>query len=158
MRLLGGGLLAVSGLLWGLDRARRLGRRVERLGELLRFMQFLRTEIAYSSSPLRQMLAMGQDIFCQAAAEHPQFEEDPVAALGEAGGALLLWKKDQALFQGLVQGLGASDTQGQLEHLALYKALAEAGLSEAKEELAQKRRLYLALGGFGGLAACILVL
>ena len=62
------------------------------------------------------------------------------------------------MFQGFVQGLGASDTQGQLEHLALYMTLTESSLKEAREEMVQKRRLYLALGTFAGIAACILIL
>ena len=158
MRRLGGGLLAVSGMLWGLDRARGLARRTERLRELLNFMQFLRTEIAYSAYPLGQLLAMGQNLFSQAAVKRPRFKEDPVAALAEAGRALLPWAKDRVMFQGFVQGLGASDTQGQLEHLALYMTLTESSLKEAREEMIQKRRLYLALGTFAGIAACILIL
>lgn len=158
MRLLGGGLLALSGLLWGLDRAERLSRRVERLRELLRFMQFLRTEITYSAYPLGELLARGQDPFCQEAQRQTDFSAYPVAALEQAGKTLLFHKKDEELYLGFLQGLGASDAQGQLEHLALYMALTETSLSEAQEELSQKRRLYLALGAFGGIGACLLIL
>ena len=67
-------------------------------------------------------------------------------------------RKDRELFQNFVQGLGASDTQGQLEHLELYMDLLRERLREAREEYMQKNRLYIALGLFAGVALCVIIL
>lgn len=158
MKLLGCLLLTASGLCWGLERSRRLRRRTELLEELLGLMQFLHTEISYSACSLGQMLAMGSDSFSRAAAELHIFSQEPAAALAEAGSSLLQCRRDRELFHSFAQGLGASDTQGQMEHLELHMALARERLREAREDYAQKNRLYITLGLFTGAAVCIIIL
>lgn len=156
MKLLGGILLVLSGLCWGLGEAGRLSRRVRLLTEFQQLMQALRTEIAYSSRPLGEMLSGRDCRFCRAAADRPEFGWNPAEALARAGEELLQTPKDRRLFQDFAQGLGSSGSQGQLEHLELHMALAEENLKEAREECREKRRLYIALGLFGGLTVCIL--
>lgn len=158
MKLLGCLLLTASGLCWGLDRARRLGRRADLLVELLRLMQFLRTEIQFSACTLAQLFAMGDDPFSREAVKRPGFSQDPAAALTEAGDALLSRERDRALLRGFAQGLGASGTQGQLEHLELYMGLVRERLREAREEYAQKNRLYIALGLLAGVAVWVVII
>lgn len=158
MKWIGGGLLLLSGLLWGWERARGLCLRTERLTELLGFMQFLRTQISFSAHSLCDLLHMGQDPFCVEAEKAQDSQKEPIRALDRAGKALLTDPRDRELFHRFIQALGASDTQGQLEHLGLYMALVQGRLDEAKREQAQKSRLYLVLGIVAGLSACILFL
>ncbi|RKJ39622.1 hypothetical protein D7X94_11715 [Acutalibacter sp. 1XD8-33] len=158
MRLLGGILLVLSGLCWGLGEAGRLSRRARLLTEFQQLMQALRTEISYSSRPLGEIISKSESRFCREAADRPEFRRNPAEALARTGEELLRNPKDRQLFRDFAQGLGASDTQGQIEHLRLHMALGEENLREAREECREKRRLYIALGLFGGLAACIVVM
>ncbi len=155
MKLLGAALLVLSGLLWGLGRSAELRRRVELLTDLLRLIRQLAAEIAYSARPLPELLQRSPSRFCQKAAERPSFGADPRTALEEAGEALLRDPGDRALFRDFAAGLGASGAQGQLEHLELCQALAQARLEEARAACREKQRLYVALGLFGGLTVCL---
>lgn len=158
MKLLGALLLMLSGLAWGMERAGALRRRVELLMDLLCLLQRLSVEIAYSARPLGEMLAAGESRFCRKAMEWEGFAADPAGGLAWAGEQLLNHQKDRELLYGFAQGLGASDSQGQQEHLRLYQALAGDRLREAQEAYGQKKRLYLALGLFAGLTVSIVIL
>ena len=48
--------------------------------------------------------------------------------------------------------------QGQLEHIALYRALLEPRLEQARADAAQKSRVLVALGLFGGITLSLLLL
>lgn len=158
MKLAGGALVILGGLLWGWERARALSRRVARLTELQKLIQWLRTEISYSARPLTSMLLTGDSLFCREAVALPAFDRDPREALAQAGEALLENEKDRRLVRDLTAGLGASDVQGQLEHLQLYFALTGENLDEAREACREKRRLYLGLGVLAGMGICIVMI
>lgn len=96
--------------------------------------------------------------FCRLAERDSQFLSDPAGALERAGVALLQEPGDVELYLGFVRGLGVSDTQGQLEHIALYRALLEPRLEQARADAAQKSRVLVALGLFGGITFSLLLL
>ena len=96
--------------------------------------------------------------FCRLAERGSQFLSDPAGALERAGRALLQEPGDVELYLGFVRGLGVSDTQGQLEHIALYRALLEPRLEQARADAAQKSRVLVALGLFGGITLSLLLL
>lgn len=158
MKAVGGLMLVLSGLVWGLGRSGELARRVELLTELLSLVRILKAEVGYSARPVGELLALSDTRLCRMARERPCFATDPSAALIEAGSAALSRQPDKELLAGFAHGLGASDTQGTMEHLGLYSALVEARLEEAREELAQKRRLFPALGLFAALTVTIIIL
>lgn len=158
MKALGMVMLVLGGFLLGLGRAGELKRRVSLLTELLALMQGLRAEIAWSARPLQEILALDESCFCKEARAREDFQENPAGALARTGEALLSRRADRELLAGFAKGLGASDTQGQLSHLELYMALTKDSLAGARAEYAQKYRLYTALGLFGGLAVCVVLL
>lgn len=124
-----------------------------------KLLQELRAGIGYSSRPLTELL-LEQDgsPFCREAAKQKSFSEDPVRALELAGDALFFREKDRALFRGFAQGLGSSGTASQLEHIDLYAAMLEPHLQEARSDREKKARLYVSLGLFAGIAACLVLL
>lgn len=146
MKALGGLLLAVSGLIWGLSRSGELHSRVERLTELLSLIRILKAEVCYSARPIGELLCRSSCKLCKLAAERWDFHANPAEALLEAGKSLYSRREDLNLLAGFTQGLGVSDTQGTLEHLDLYTGLIQARLEEAQAELSKKQRLYPALG------------
>lgn len=151
--------MILSGLLLGLWSAGELKRREAILLDLKQMIQTFRTGISYSARPLAELVESGRDSrFCRLAAEDPSLFQDPRGALRSAGKRLLTCPEDADLYEGLIRGLGESDTQGQLEHLNLYGALLEDNLSRAKAEKEKKSRLYVCLGLFGGITLCLLLL
>ncbi|WP_322173343.1 stage III sporulation protein AB [Acutalibacter caecimuris] len=158
MKLVGAIFLILSGVIWGIEQAGSLKRRVERLTDLFCLVRQMLTEITYSSRPLSEMIAAGDSLFCRKAIERESFADDPASALAWAGDQILTCQKDKDLLSGFTQNLGTSDTQGQQEHLQLYLALIGDRLQEARDAYGQKRRLYLALGLFAGLTVCIVIL
>ena len=159
MKLWGMALIVLSGLLAGLLAASRLKRRVRLLHDLQALLQGFSTGIRFCSGSLSELIVEHQESpFCRQAEREPEFPEDPAGALEQAGRVLLWETGDLEWYQGMVRGLGVSDTQGQLEHLSLYQALLEPRLEQAREEARQKCRVQVALGLFSGIVLSLLLL
>ena len=159
MKFLGAVLLVASGLLAGLAGAARLKRRARLLLDLKTLLQAFQTGIRYAAESLAGLVLENQaSRFCRLAERDSQFLSDPAGALERAGVALLQEPGDVELYLGFVRGLGVSDTQGQLEHIALYRALLEPRLEQARADAAQKSRVLVALGLFGGITLSLLLL
>lgn len=158
MKLAGAFFLVLAGLAWGMGRSRELRQRVEALSELQRLMQWIRTEISWSARPLPELISVGDSPFCREAVKESCFPADASHALLQAGRRLLPQEKDRILLQSFTSGLGTSDIQGQLEHLALCMARVENSLEDAREAVRDRSRLYVGLGAFGGIGLCVLLL
>lgn len=62
-----------------------------------------------------------------------------------------------ALGREFCRGLGKSDLEGQLKYCDIYFARFNSLLNSAKAERADKEKLYISLGAFGGIAIFILL-
>ena len=134
-------------------------RRARLLLDLETMLQAFQTGIRYAAESLAGLVLENQaSRFCRLAERDSQFLSDPAGALERAGCALLQEPGDVELYLGFVRGLGVSDTQGQLEHIALYRALLEPRLEQARADAAQKSRVLVALGLFGGITLSLLLL
>lgn len=158
MKPLGALLLTAAGFLLGWGRARELSERVALLTDLRQLVSGLSAEIGFTARPLPELLARSGSRFCRRAVGDGLFSADPRAALGRAGEALLKNAGDRAWFGDFVSGLGATDAAGQQEHLRLCGALLEDRLREAREDAAQKRRLYVVLGAFAGVTVSLVLI
>lgn len=159
MRILGLLLLMLCGGLWGLYRAYALAERARMLLALRQLVERFRTGIASAAPPLEQLLRQDHSCpFCALALGDPDFPDRPRLALEHACLALLANREDRSLAQGLVSGLGASDREGQLKHLALYAGLLEESAARARREREEKARLYLCLGLCAGTGLGLLLL
>lgn len=159
MKLLGAALLVLSGLIAGIAGAGRLKRRVRLLLDLKALMQAFQTGIRYAAGSLAELILERQDSsFCRLAERDGDFLWDPSKALEKAGRYLLWDQGDLDLYLGFVAGLGVSDTQGQLEHIGLYRSLLEPRLLQAQEEARQKARVFIAVGLFAGVTLSVLLL
>lgn len=159
MKLLGALLILASGFLMGITGVKQLKKRERELLELKQLMQRFRTGIGFSSWGLEELTLRNTDIaLCRAAKAFLEKGEEPKAALSRAGEGLFSKKEDAALYRGFLLGLGTSGAQEQLKHIELYDELLSANLSKAKEEVEAKSKVYLALGTFGGVALCLILL
>lgn len=159
MELLGAVLLILSGLLAGILAAARLKRRVRLLLDLKVLLQGFQTGIRYAAGSVAELILERQDSpFCRLAERDGEFLLDPVKALGRAGECLLWDSGDLELYRGFVEGLGVSDTQGQMEHIGLYRSLLEPRILQAQEEAKQKVKIFIAVGLFAGVTLSLLLI
>lgn len=156
---MGASLLVLSGLMAGVLGAIRLKRRVRLLLDLKSLLQEFQTGIRYAAGSLPELILERLDSpFCRLAEREGEFLLDPAKALAQAGKSLLWDQGDLELYLGFVSGLGVSDTQGQIEHIGLYRSLLEPRLERAQEEAAQKGKVYIGLGIFAGVTISLLLL
>lgn len=129
---------------------------------LLDFKRMLcafKTGIGYAARPLADLIAETRESrFCEEAARNELVLTEPKTALRQAGEKFLSRREDMDLFEMFVQGLGESDTQGQLEHISLCAELLEGAIARATEERERKSRLYVCMGLFGGITLCMVLL
>lgn len=158
VKLLGAALLILSGLLAGILAAGRLKRRVRLLLDLKALFQAFQTGIRYAAGSVAELILEREESpFCRLAERDGEFLLDPVKALGRAGECLLWDGGDLELYRGFVEGLGVSDTKGQLEHIGLYRSLLEPRLAQAREEARQKTKIFIGVGLFAGVALSLLL-
>lgn len=143
--------------------SRKLSIRVTQLEGFLAFVSSARTEIRYSALPVEQILEKhGRNLrFLELCGIYYSNGEEFSRAWnhglekGTAGTGLR--EKELGFMRDFGQGFGATDLEGQLSHCQLYLDLIGGELTQAKEEKAQKSKLYFMLGIFGGLAAALLI-
>ncbi len=152
-------LLALSGLGGGWLFARRLRLRRDFLTAFLTFLSQLATALRYRRDAVYTLVNSSGELF-----EIPP--SDFTLPFAEAWDKQLhtlpaKWKlraRDMELLRDFGARLGTTDTQGQLEHIALYQALFQKQLAQAREDITQKARLYQALGLFIGVSAALTLL
>ena len=65
---------------------------------------------------------------------------------------------DMALLRDFGDGLGTTDVEGQLSHIALYQGMFSKQQSGAEDDILQKSKLYKSLGLFAGVSAALMFL
>lgn len=141
----------------------RLAMRVEQLEAILRFISAAQTEIRFSALPVEQIVQKhGEDLeFLRICGEDCKNGSSFITAwesgVNEGTKSKGLNQKDISLLRGFGREFGASDTDGQLSHCALYNELISDGLKNAREEKTRKSKLYQMLGVFSGMAAALLL-
>jgi stage III sporulation protein AB len=151
------------GTLAGYMESHRLTMRVEQLEAFLRFLSAAQTEIRFAALPVEQIVQRhgGEMEFLRICAEHCRENGSFLSAWnagvqsGTRGRGFLAG--DIGLLHGFGEGFGASDTEGQLSHCALYSQLISENLKNAREEKNRKSKLYQTLGVFSGMAAALLL-
>lgn len=144
----------------------RLKLHVEFFEELCTLISQLKIKIRFSSDTLLQLLydtadlpLLKEQISCSI--EYMEQGESFVYAWSTAsdkiGEKYRLDKDDVQIIKQLGQGMGVSDTQGQLTHLELYLQLVEERLLKARENARTKTKMYRLLGFLGGLACAVLL-
>lgn len=159
LKLCGAALLTLAGAAGGGWYAKRLRLRRDFLCDFIAFLDSLATLLRYRN----------EDIFTSvnSAGELIRFpleaRQQPFAQAWEAQTAALpmryaLSRQDTALLHAFGTKLGATDIQGQLSHIALYRTLFEKQLAAADEDIKSKAKLYRTLGIFTGASAALMMI
>ena len=158
LKIIGGFLLAAAGLGFGCARARRLAIRREFLGRVLTFISCLSTELRYRNDDIFSLVNSCGELFQVSQIGSSPFYSSWRARIGKLRRRWSLTPRDMDLLDELGSRLGTTDSEGQLTHLAHYKALFERQLAEARADAEQKTKLYKTLGLFAGVSAAIMLL
>ncbi len=152
-------MILLSGLTIGMIRSMALKERESALQEWKKLLLRFKTEISFSAKSLTDLIEECQEYrFCQYAFEDSFFTQNPIESMKKAGPKILKNSKDNKLYEEFLEELGISNVEGQIEHLQLYMNLVSVNLQEAKEDVTQKSKLYIALGCFGAVTICMLMI
>ncbi|GAA4845869.1 stage III sporulation protein SpoIIIAB [Paenibacillus vulneris] len=170
LKLLGAMMILLSATLFGFYQAQQYSRRPKQIGDVIRALQRLETEIVYGFTPLREALM-------KVASSCPQ----PVTAifrhtaeeLGQAGGrpAQQIWQQslqehwkhtsmkagEQDIVRQLGFTLGLSDSADQVKHLRLAIQQLQGELDGAEEERKRYEGMWRSLGLLMGALVVILM-
>ncbi len=144
-----------------------LSRRAASLEVLDRFLVYLETQIRYSASPIGEIIIQAAKVefsrlsFITQAAIRLKNGGSPyeawIGAARECGDDCSFTAADQAMIIDFGKGLGSTDIEGQLSHCETFRRLLDDRLQTARCESQTKGKLYITLGGAGGLAVALLM-
>ena len=160
LKVLGAVCLIFAGAAAGCLQSRKLREHRDRLQAFLKFLNEVKTEIAYAGVPVEEILERhGKNIdFLLPYFQARQNGEDFLQAWGKAAGSDLLLPQERTLLRNFGEGFGATDMQGQLSHCALYEELTHKELDTAEEIYKRKGKLYRMLGVcVGAIRALVLI-
>lgn len=134
----------------GLYLSSRLDKRVKALEELLLKADEIQTMIRYQSVEPRQILEkMAENSILSSCS----YNEGNVNISEE--GLYMLDEQDKAILFDLLNGLGKTDTDGQLSMLEMSKSLLQSRLEQAREDYSKKGRMYRSTGVLLGIGAAV---
>ncbi len=162
IKLTGCLLIVTAGFFTGCILTQRLKNRRGFYDKFCVFISLLQTQIRYNSADIFSLVissakGSGLDIFefSENCVPFTAFWENAVNSVPKRYG---FNNSDKELLLEFGSVLGATDIEGQLKHLELYREVFQNRLSECEAALKDKSRIYRALGLFGGISTAIIIL
>ncbi len=162
LKILGGALIVLAGYFIGRQKSQKLYCRRNFLKNITVFLSSLQTSLRYDCSDIFTIVtesAKRQGLDClECRSSGKSFAEtwyEKISCLPNEYSAL---KSDKELLNKFGENLGATDVEGQLKHIELYKTQFEKQLSFAEEDIAKKAKLYKTLGLFAGTAVVLMII
>ena len=134
----------------GLYLSSRLDKRVKALEEILLKVDEIKTMIRYQSVEPRQIFEKMAENFVLS---NCSYQNGNVNISEE--GLYMLDEQDKAILFDLLNGLGKTDTDGQLSMLEMSKSLLQSRLEQAREDYSKKGRMYRSTGVLLGIGAAV---
>jgi stage III sporulation protein AB len=170
LKLLGAMMILLSATLFGFYQAQQFARRPKQIGDMIRALQRLETEIVYGSTPLPEALMQVarscprpvQAIFSHAAGELTKAEGRSVQQIWRQA-VLSVWKltsmkpAEQEIVSQFGSTLGTSDGADQVKHLRLAVLQLQGELETAQEERKRYESMWRSLGLLLGALIVILM-
>lgn len=158
LKILAALLLTAAGLGAGACYAHRLAVRRTFLAAFCTFLQNLSTALRYRGGRIDTLINSSGELFSFPNGEWEQpFAESWRLQISGFPKKWRLTPQDMQLLTDFGERLGTTDADGQLAHIAHYREIFAARLDEARQEAAQKAKLYKTLGLFGGVSAALLL-
>ncbi len=171
LKLFGLSLLIFASTAIGFYLAHRLRERCHQLGELLRILQVLETEIYYGSTPLSEAFhrlgEQGEGVVARLFARCAYYLDHTDGwttyacwrqAIVDMEPYLALKQSDKAWLDHFGKVIGGSDRLDQHKHIRLLATHLTQAEKEAQQELHKQEKMYKTLGILGGLLIVILLI
>lgn len=158
-------MLIISGTMAGCSVSHRVSSRVKFIEEFIRFIEFIKSEIRYSSSALKDIISKYDSDSCISEYikqcmcllyNQYSFESAWSLSIDNIHANAGLEKRDIELIKSFGCGLGKSDTYGQISHCELNIELMKSVLDAARDSQEKKCKLYVMLGTFSGAAISVM--
>lgn len=137
----------------GLYLSSKLDKRVKALEEIILKTDEIQTMIRCQSAEPKEILAAAaaDSVLqcCSYADGNVNISEDEL---------YMLDKRDMAIIRELLNGLGKTDTDGQISMLEMNKKLLQNRLEQAREEYSKKGRMYRNVGVLVGIGAAVMLI
>lgn len=139
----------------------RLKNRFEFLSAFKDFLSNLETNIRYNSSEIFSLVKASapdkiRELFSKNTSENFQtYWSECITNLPKR---YALKNDDINLLYEFGRMLGTTDTEGEINHIKLYRELIESNINNSEKELKQKSKLMKLLGLFAGLSLALLLL
>ena len=114
----------------------------------------MRESIRYSSEPMEELLSQWGIVGLGERSTGDDRQPSLVAWCDNHG----LSREDGMILERFVAGFGLADVEGAMRYCDEYRDVMDERLQQAREELRNKGRVWMALGTCGGLAAGLLLL
>ncbi|MGN0597832.1 MAG: stage III sporulation protein AB [Ruminiclostridium sp.] len=134
----------------GLYLSSRLDKRVKALEEILLKADEIQTMIRYQSMEPRQILEKVAENSILSSCSY----KDGNVNISEEG-LYMLDEQDKTILFDLLNGIGKTDTDGQLSMLEMNKSLLQSRLEQAREDYSKKGRMYRSVGVLLGIGAAV---
>lgn len=157
----GAALVMLSCTAAGFLFALRLGRRRDFLRAFKSFLSALETNIRYRGDDIITLIrASAANLVPEflSVGSSRDFADYWNSAIQRLPKSCAITDGDLCLLKDFGRLLGTTDTQGQLNHIALYREQFDIQLKKAGEEYGQKAKLYRILGFFAGAVAALLII
>ena len=157
-------LLILSATLVGNSFSQRLENRSKYLGGFIEALTKMKALVAFGSYDIKTVVnesfsnISGLEVFCDTGNLEESFTDwwqSKVSSIDKSKGLL---QEDTELLIRFGEGLGITDTEGQITHLDLYSDLISQKLKSSKENANVKGRLYRILGFSLGCAVTLVIL
>ncbi|WP_159882219.1 stage III sporulation protein SpoIIIAB [Paenibacillus puerhi] len=170
IKLLGAGMILLAGTLLGFYQASQLSRRPRQIGDAIRLLQRLETEIVYGYTPLPGALRKtGQSSATEVGSLFVRTADELLRSGGRP--VQLIWQETvQALWRNLSmkQGerevllqfgatLGLSDREDQVKHVRLAISQLQGEEDNARDEQQRYERMWKSLGLLMGALVVVLI-
>ncbi|MBQ4568901.1 MAG: stage III sporulation protein AB [Ruminococcus sp.] len=157
-------MVVISATLIGNSYSQRISNRVKCLNDVIEAISRMRALISFSGMNIQNVVIDSfkntslAKLFLSKEDEAEDFYVWWSSSLDCIEKSMGINKEDKELLLKFGRGLGKTDTEGQLEHLELYKELFIQRLNSAKDAQKEKGRLYRVLGFSLGCAVTLVLL
>ena len=159
LKIFGAALISLSGFLMGCVYVQRLKLRRDFLREFSVFLSSLSTAVRYRSADIAVLVNSCGELFSFPEDDYSQpFSKMWQITIADFQKRWRLNGTDMALLREFGDGLGTTDVEGQLSHIALYQGMFSKQQSGAEDDILQKSKLYKSLGLLAGVSAALMFL
>lgn len=162
-KIIGCIMIVFSSTMAGFSKSQKLYNRRDFLNSFLMFLNFMSTSIRYNASDIEILISMCSGDFAEVisnAVSENNFSlpKKWINGINSIPKSYSLTYRDKQMMFDFGEKLGTTDVEGQIKHIEMYVQLAENQKQNAEKEIADKSKIYKALGFFAGISIALIII